>query len=72
MGAIYVPTHKLIICSYSCNDFLYVDIHGLAKLFIDLSPEVPRLVLLKANDLAMTHTLGTRGVKPQYINDHMC
>jgi len=48
-GALYFPSHKLIICSYATNHDLYVDIHALSKSSIDATPGIPHVVLSAAD-----------------------
>lgn len=48
-GALYVPSHRMIICSYAHNSFLYVDHHALARLKEDNSPALPHMVLSRQN-----------------------
>ena len=48
-GALYVPSHALLIQTQSCNTALYVDIHGLAKSPMDSTPGLPHAVLSDMN-----------------------
>lgn len=71
-GALYIPSHKIIICSYACNDSLYVDIHGLAKSELDNTPTIPHMVLSTADGVALSAKL--KGleedlVKQKYLSD---
>lgn len=47
-GALYIPSHRLIILSYADNRFLYTDYHALAKSG-DGTPAIPHMVLTKAD-----------------------
>ena len=53
VGALYFPTHSLIVCSYANNDNLYVDIHGLANSPHDGTPALPHIVLTEADANAL-------------------
>ena len=37
-GGLFLPSHNLVIASYSINNHLYVDVHGMAKSEADGSP----------------------------------
>ena len=55
MGTLYFPSHKVIVCSYSSNNHLYVDIHGLVKSPFDGTPHVPHIVLTEDDDVALSN-----------------
>lgn len=44
-GALYFPSHNLIICSYAHNSMMKTDHHGLAASSIDQTPGIPHMVL---------------------------
>lgn len=67
VGALYIPSHKLIICSYSCNDHLYVDVHGMAKSASDLTPHIPHMVLSEADAISLSKHYDQNEVKPPYL-----
>ena len=48
-GALYIPSHALLIQTQACNSALYVDIHGLAKSPMDSTPGLPHAVLSDMN-----------------------
>ena len=55
-GALYIPSHNVVICNYADNNQLYSDLHGLAKSNEDGSPSVPHMVITKADaDAAMQY-----------------
>jgi len=44
-GAFYVPSHRIIICSYADNRMLYCDHHGLGRSVQENTPGLPHMVL---------------------------
>ena len=63
-----VPVPVLLpIASYSTNNHLYVDVHGMAKSEADGSPSVPHMVITKADADAALNFHKSRGTKPNYI-----
>ena len=48
-GALYFPSHQLLIQSQACNSFLYTDIHAVAKSNFDNSKGVPHAVISERN-----------------------
>ena len=48
-GALYFPSHQLLIQSQACNSFLYTDIHAVAKSDHDHSLGVPHAVISDRN-----------------------
>ena len=44
-GAFYVPSHRIIICSYADNRTLYCDHHGLGRSIQENKPGLPHMVL---------------------------
>lgn len=69
VGALVLPTHKLILCNYAHNEQLYVDIHGMAESEADGTPTIPHLVLTEANALALEEEYSRTNCQPKYLKD---
>jgi hypothetical protein len=69
VGALVLPTHKLILCNYTYNKQLYVDIHGMAESTADGTPTIPHLVLTEANALALDAEFARTNTKAKYLDD---
>ena len=70
-GGLFFPSHNLVIASYSTNNHLYVDVHGMAKSEADGLPSVPHMVITKADADAALNFHKSRGTKPNYITSGM-
>jgi hypothetical protein len=71
VGALYIPSHNVLICGYSDNRHLFSDLHGLAKSKKDGSPSVPHMVITKedAKSIMEYHTMNRMKIK--YITQDM-
>lgn len=69
-GALYIPSHNVLICSYSDNNQLYSELHGLAKSNLDQSPSVPHMVISKA-DASAAMEYHRNGTMINYITQNM-
>ncbi len=67
-GAFYVPSHKLIICSYANNKHLYVDFHALARSDYDGTPAIPHMVLSRSDAIALEQYYLQNQVEVPYIS----
>jgi len=69
--ALYFPWHKVIVCNYTCNDHLVVDIHGLAQSPSDKTPAVPHLVLTEEDATALSNYYKMEDTPIPYISNEM-
>jgi hypothetical protein len=67
-GAFYIPSHKLIICSYANNKHLYVDFHALARSDYDGTPAIPHMVLYRSDAIALDQYYLQNQVEVPYIS----
>jgi len=70
-GALYMPSHNLIVCGYSDNRQLYSDIHGMANSDFDGSPSVPHMVLTCEDAVSTMEYHKLNRTKIKYITQDM-
>jgi hypothetical protein len=67
-GALYIPTYRLLICSYGDNDCLYTNYHALVKLG-DGTPAIPCMVITHADAmlLLLESHYCSKGSRPRHV-----
>ena len=70
-GALYLPSHNLLICGYSDNRQLYTELHGMALSKKDGSPSVPHMVITKKDADATMEYHKANNTQINYITQDM-
>ena len=62
-GALYFPSHNLLIQSQACNKYLYTDIHAVAQSNFDKSFGVPHAVISQSNSNDLVSHVRETGIQ---------